>query len=191
MTKKNPNCQEKTKTKNRKIKRIRYKFIKKNLKNKKSIAKALTTNDTQKKKYNIKNNQEQMNINIKLIKDNMNKYSINLLKNHLEQYGNNIVTGSFNIEPNLNKRIITPKILNKYNITEEHRKFAFKYLLKCINYQNINIKSYFSTTLIFDFFLINYSKDELNNNCETFFLSKKTNKISETKVLFFYYVVCI
>ena len=121
----------------------------------------------------------------------MNKYSINLLKNHLEQYGNNIVTGSFNIEPNLNKRIITPKILNKYNITEEHRKFAFKYLLKCINYQNINIKCYFSTTLIFDFFLINYSKDELNNNCETFFLSKKTNKISETKVLFFYYVVCI
>ena len=62
-----------------------------------------------------------MNINIQLIKKNMNKYSINLLKNHLEQYGNNIVTGSFNIESNLNKRIITAKILNKYNITEEHR----------------------------------------------------------------------
>ena len=185
MTKKNPNCQEKTKTKNRKIKRIRYKFIKKNLKNKKSIAKALTTNDTQKKKYNLKNNQEQMNINIKLIKDNMNKYSINLLKNHLEQYGSNIMTGSFNIESNLNKKIITAKILDKYNITEEHRKLAFKYLLKFINYQNINIKCYFSATFIFDLFLINYSKDELNNNCKTFFVSKKTNKISEIKVIFF------
>ena len=185
MTKKKPNSHQTTKTKIRKTKRIRHKFIKKYPNNKKNFAQTITTNDTQKNKYNIKNNQEQVNINIQLIKENMNRYSINLLKNHLEQYGPNILTSSFINESNLNKKIITAKILNKYNISEEHRKCAFKYLLKCVNFQNINIKCYFCATLIFDLFLINYSKDELNNNCETFFVSKKTNTISETKVIFF------
>ena len=185
MTKKKQNCKQTTKTKNRRINRIRYKFIKKYLNNEKNFAQTETTIDTQKNKNNIKNNQVQVDINIQLIRENMNKYSINLLKNHLEQYGTNILTGSFITKSNLNKKIITAKILNKYNITEEHRKCAFKYLLKCVNFQNINIKCYFCATLMFDLFLINYSKDELNNKCETFFVSKKTNTISETKVIFF------
>lgn len=185
MTKKNQNCLRITKTKNRKTKRIRYKFTIKHVNNTKNIAQTLTTNDTQKNKNNIKNNQEQMNINIQLIKENMNKYSFTLLKNYLEQYGKNILTSSIINESNLNKKIITSKILNKYNITEEHRKCAFRYLLKCVNFQNINIKCYFSATVIFDLFLINYSKDEYNNNCEKFFVSKQTNQISEKKVIFF------
>lgn len=185
MTKKKPNCHQTTKIKIRKTKRIRHKFIKRHPNNKKNYAQTITTNDTQKNKYIIKNNQEQVNLNIHLIQENNNKYSINLLKNYLQTYGEDILTGPFINESNLNKKIITAKILNKYNITEEHRKCAFKYLLKCVNFQKINIKCYFSATLIFDLFLNNYSKDELNNNCETFFISKKTNTISETKVILF------
>lgn len=185
MTKKNPNCQQTTKTKIRKTKRIKYKFIRKNISNKKNCAQTLTTNDTQKKKDNTNCKNLQLNVNIQLIRENINNYSRNLIKNHFINYAKSIFSDSFINESIINKEIITAEILYKYNLTNEHRKCAFKYILNFIKYKNFNIKCYFSTTLMFDLFLINYSKDELNNDCQKFFFSKQSNELSQTKIILF------
>ena len=182
---KNLNCKRNTKikTKNKKIKRLRYNFTKKYKNTNKIHAKTLTTNDTQKEKNKVNIiNKSNLNINIELIKENIKNYSTNLSKNHFEKYGIDILTNSLINESIINKSAITEETLYKYNLTKENRKNAFKYLLNFIEYHNINIKYYFSAALMFDLFLINYSK-ELDNNCETFFFSKKTNELSGTKII--------
>lgn len=182
MTKKNFNFKQNKKKQNKKNKRFRYHFVKKNLNSKKNFDKTSDKTSTQKgiDKINNKNN---FNINIELIKENTNKYARNLIINYFEKYSINIIKKSFLNESKNNKEVITEATLYEYNLTNEHRKMSLKYLLNFIRYHNIDIKCYFFSSLIFDLFLINYSKDEFNNNCKTFFNSKITNRFSETKLI--------
>ena len=183
MTKKALNSQKPHKLKNRKIKRYKYKFNKKILKSKIVTFKASTTNETENNKDNINNKKEDI-INFDQIKDNMNKYSDKLLTNYLQTYAKNIMNELLLKEFKENKEVINEAILNKYNLTKEHRKYSIKYLFNLIQTHNLNIKCYFSTISVFDLFLIKYS-DNADNNCKTFFNSKKTNKFSETKLFLF------
>ena len=186
MTKKTLNSKKTQKPKNRKIKRFKHKFYKKILKSKINTCKTSTTNETEKNKDNIYNKKEN-SMNIELIQENMAKYADKLLTNYLETYAQSIINELLLKESKEKKKVINETILNKYNLTKKHRKCALKFLFDLIQMHNINIKCYFSTVSIFDLFLINYSEDE-DNNCETFFYSKKTNQFSETKLVLF--VLC-
>ena len=157
-----------------KRKRFRYKFSKKICKKNNSI-KRISTNDTH-NHNNIINNEQ-------LIKKNLNKYSYESKNNHLETYGKNILLKNLNKELKENRKIITEEILCKYNLKQEHRKFAFINLLDIIKEPHMNIKCFFSSLYIFDLFLINYSEDNLNlNKCQNFFKSKITNQFSKVKL---------
>lgn len=186
MTKKALNSQKGNKLKKRKIKRYKYKFNKKILKSKIVTCKASTTNETQKNKDNI-NNKKERTINIEQIRDNMKIYSDKLLTNYLQTYIKNIMNELLIKESKENKKVITEEILNKFNLTKDLRRYAIKYLIGLMEIHNLDIKCYFSTISVFDLFLINYSEDA-DNNCKTFFNSKKTNKFSETKLILF--VLC-
>ena len=186
MTKKTLNSKKTQKPKNRKIKRFKHRFYKKILKSKINTCKTSTTNETEKNKDNIYNKKEN-SMNIELIQENMAKYADKLLTNYLETYAQSIINELLLKESKEKKKVINETILNKYNLTKKHRKCALKFLFDLIQMHNINIKCYFSTVSIFDLFLINYSEDE-DNNCETFFCSKKTNQFSETKLVLF--VLC-
>ena len=186
MTKQALNTQKNHKLKNKEIKRFKYKFYKRNLKRKIITCKASTTNETHKNKDGIVNKNENTT-NFELIKENILRYSDKLLTNYLQIYGKNIMDDLLLKESKENKKIINESILNKYNLTKAHRKYIIKYLFNLIQIHGLNIKSYFSTVSIFDLFLINYS-EESDDNCATFFYSKKTNKFSETKL--FLFVLC-
>ena len=186
MTKKSLNSQKPKKPKNTKIKRFKIKYYKKSSKSKIITCKASTKNETQKNKDNI-NNKEENSKNIELIKENMTKYADKLLTNYLQTYTQNIMNELLLKESKEKKKVINEAILNKYNLTKNHRKYLLKYLFNLIRMHNVNIECYFSIVSIFDLFLINYS-EEKDNNCKTFFNSKKTNQFSETKLILF--VLC-
>lgn len=182
MTKKYFNCKQNKKAQNKKSKRFRYHCVKKHLNSKRNYVKSLNKTSTQ-NRIDKENNKNNFYVNIDLIKENTSKYARNLLINYFEKYYINIIKKSFLNESKKNKEVITETTLYKYNLTNEHRKMTLKYLLNFIKYHNIDIKCYFSASLIFDLFLINYSKDEYNNNCKKFFSSKITNQFSETKLI--------
>lgn len=85
---------------------------------------------------------------------------------------------------------INEKILSNFCITKEMRKFAFKYLYEILEQYKIPIKFYFKSTLIFDAFLINYSKKNKDDKqiCSTLFRSKYNNEFSITKLVL--YTLC-
>ena len=185
MTKQNLNSKQKNSKEKKVIKRLKYKFKRKALKTKKKSVKTLTRNDTHKYKDIIKNKDKlNININFELIKKNNYKYSEKLANIHYDLYAKNILNDNLQKESD-NRKIITEKILNKYDLTKEHRKIAIKYFYNFMKYHNINVRSYFSSISLFDIFLINYSEDEESNEekCKTLFKSKVTNTISETKII--------
>ena len=85
---------------------------------------------------------------------------------------------------------INEKILSNFCITKDMRKFAFKYLSEILEQYKIPIKFYFKSVLVFDSFLINYSK--INNDdkeiCSALFKSKHTHEFSLTKLIL--YTLC-
>lgn len=184
MSKRNLIRKEKKQIKKRKEKRIRYKLIKVNSKTKRMAPKALAPNKHEPKIKDTETNKPNSITNIELIKNNMAEYADKLTNIHFEKYAKiNLADLLKNEFKTLNINI-TQNILNKFNLTKDHRKNALKYLFNVINTFDFNIKCYFSTFKLFDLFLINYSEDELNKNkCKTFFVSKKTNKLSETKII--------
>lgn len=179
MTKQSFNFKEKSDKRNKRTKR------KNNRKSKKLTSKTQNI-DITKKFQNFSNNKNETIYNIELISKNLIFYSEKLTDNHFEIYYNDILTELLLKETIENKKIINENILNKYNLTKEHRKNAFKYLYNFIKFHKFNIKCYFSTVSTFDLFLINFSEDESNTDkCKIFFNSKKTNEISLTKLILF------
>ena len=85
---------------------------------------------------------------------------------------------------------INEKILSNFCLTKEMRKFAFKYLGEILEQYKIPTKFYFKSVLVFDSFLINYSK--INNDdkkiCSALFRSKYNNDFSITKLIL--YTLC-
>jgi hypothetical protein len=85
---------------------------------------------------------------------------------------------------------INERILSNFCLTKEMRKFAFKYLWGILEQYKIPIKFYFKSVLVFDSFLINYSK--INNDdkkiCSALFKSKHNNDFSMTKLIL--YTLC-
>ena len=82
---------------------------------------------------------------------------------------------------------INEEILSYFGITKELRKYAFKYLAEILERYEIPIKFYFKTVIIFDSFLINFSKIYKNDKklCSDFFMSKNDNNFSSTKLILF------
>ena len=80
---------------------------------------------------------------------------------------------------------IDEKILKKFGITKELRKFSFKYLLEILKNYNIRGKLYFKTVSLFDYFLEIYSKNHSTEECSMFLLSKHNNHFSKSKLILF------
>ena len=172
------------KNKTKHIKRFRYNFYKKYIN-----YKTLPDNKTQKKEIiksekimeNKVNNKEELNISNELIIKTLAKFSNELGSNYWNSYINDISNDLLEIESKINKKVINEEILGRYKLTKNYRKEVLKYFLEFINNQQIDIKFYFSTVSVFDLFLINYAEN--NSNCENFFISKKSNQFSWTKLL--------
>ena len=82
---------------------------------------------------------------------------------------------------------IDENIMSNFGLTKEIRKNAFKYLAELLEQYQIPIKFYFKTILMFDYFLINFSKNNNNDKkiCSALFISKKDSKFSSTKLILF------
>ena len=121
------------------------------------------------------------------IKSNKSYYG-KILENTFNDYASQILLDLIQKESKIiNRTIITKDILSLYNITNEHRKYALKFLQKIINEHNILTECYFKSVIIFDKFLINFSKNSENlEKCKNFFKAKDEKKdISSTKLLIF------
>ena len=172
--------------------RFRYKFIKrikttKNNKPPKPETENLAAKSTQIKNQYKKEKEGTMSKNsdknISIFFENLeNEYMYILLNNHFDAYINN------NFDKNLehldqNRKIMTSEVLNKFGLTEERRKYLLNYFNAFIGNNKINPKLYFSSVALCDSFLINYSKSNNTNQCLDLFLSKKTNQISDTRIM--------
>lgn len=124
-----------------------------------------------------------------LTKEEISSYYKILEGKYFDSYGGDILNNLLQKEKIYNKKIIiTEEILKSFNLTKEHRKYVLKYLLKAINEKNIDIQTYFTTVSVFDLFLINYYKENKENNikiCQEFFKSKLTNELSSKKLILF------
>lgn len=175
--------------------RFRYKFIKK--------AKAIKINKTNKiETENLADKSTQ--IKMKFKKDNEstnetinkntdknastffenleNEYMYQFLNNHYDTY----INTNFNkkLEYLDQKRIImTSKVLNKFGLNEERRKYILNYFNIFIESNKINPKLYFSSATLFDSFLINFSESNNRQQCLNLFISKKTKDISDTRII--------
>ena len=182
MTKRSSSGKQSSGSKRNKSVRIRKKLIK----FKKAHSGTLKNKATQKFKgsriFDVKSNE-----NMQLIKENVNNYSFKLSTNYLHTYAKEILNGILEEKSSSKRKIITENILKKFNLTKEQRKYVFRYLYEFTQMHRINIKCYFSALCIFDLFLINFAEDPLNEEevCQTFFNSKKTNELSQTKVMLF------
>ena len=120
-----------------------------------------------------------------------NLYYNKILDNTFNEYSSQILFDLIQKESEIiNRIIITKEILSLYDLTNEHRKYALKFLYKIVNEYNILIECYFKTMLIFDKFLINFSKISENlEKCKNFFKVKDEKKeISIMKLLI--YILC-
>ena len=163
----------------RRKKRFRNRLLPKKANEAQASLNNLENNDTQKKI----DERPLIKLNIVLIKNNLKEYTFELINRHFENYSERFLANILSQE-NENKKSITEDILKKYNLTKEERKLPIRYLYNFIRCHNINIKCYFCSIYIFDLFLINYSEDDLNlENCPSFFKSKISNQISETRTI--------
>ena len=123
-----------------------------------------------------------------LEKENILNYYSKLMYNDFEVYSCGLLEHLLKEESNKENLIqINEEILSNFALTKELRKYAFKYLSQILEQYQIPIKFYFKTVLLFDCFLINFSKANNNNKklCSTFFLSKYDNSFSNTKLILF------
>lgn len=120
--------------------------------------------------------------------ENIINYYSKTIINTFDTYSN----GSFDIllkEESKKENIIqiNEEIMSYFGLTKELRKYAFKYLAEILERYEIPNKFYFKTILIFDLFLMNFSKINKNDKklCSYFFLSKNDNNFSSTKLILF------
>ena len=142
----------------------------------------LPNNQTQEKPQSQEKNEEKSSSPIfAQMEENMKKYGNSLSLKNYNDYGRCIINNSLN--ESVPKKILTEKILQRYNITVEHRKEAIKILWSLIINNKIDMKCLYYSINIFDQFLIIYSEDNPNNEkCQNFFRSKIDNSISRTKI---------
>lgn len=180
MTKYFSKLREKDKNINkRRKKRLRNRFLGKKTRDAKTSLNNLENHDTQEKI----DDRPLIKLNIDLIKKNIKEYTFDLLNRHFENYSERFLANAINQE-NENKKPITEDILKKFNITKEDRKVAIIFLFNFIKCHKIIIKCYFCSVYMFDLFLVNYSKDDLNQEkCQSLFRSKKKAEISEIKIV--------
>ena len=110
------------------------------------------------------------------------EYMDKLLDIYYENYSKNSLHRSLE-ELNQNKKVLTEKILKKYGITEERRKYVLNYFLLFVEEHKISSKLYFLTVSLFDSFLINYSESNNDYKCLNLFLSKNNRKFSDIKLM--------
>ena len=128
---------------------------------------------------------EQNNI---VTKENIIDYYSKSILNDFDTYSSDLFEQLLKDELDKEKLAqINEEILSYFGLTKDLRKTAFKYLSDILKQYNIPIKLYFKTVTLFDYFLINFYK---NNNydkklCSAFFLSKYNNEFSNTKLILF------
>jgi hypothetical protein len=152
----------------------KFREIKPNLQ---TEARNLQTQKQSQDKVSQKNNKEKesiFNYYIQSLDNVFYTYSGELLAKYLERE---------KIKENLAQT--DEKILSKFNITKELRKFSFKYLLEVLKNYNIRGKLYFKTVSLFDYFLELYSKNHSTEECSMFLLSKHNNHFSKSKLILF------
>ena len=176
-------------------KRFKYKFMKrakkigyKNSKDQNSInlASKLKKSNQPLETKNI-STKETLKTNIKEKTPNLfetveNEYMDKLLNIYYDNYSDNFLYKSLE-KLNQNKKVATEKILNKYGITEERRKYVLNYFMLFVEEHKISSKLYFLTVSLFDSFLINYSESNNDNKCRNLFLSKNSRQFSDTRLM--------
>ena len=176
-------------------KRFKYKFMKrakkigyKNSKDQNSInlASKLKKSNQPLETKNI-STKETLKTNIKEKTPNLfetveNEYMDKLLNIYYDNYSDNFLYKSLE-KLNQNKKVVTEKILNKYGITEERRKYVLNYFMLFVEEHKISSKLYFLTVSLFDSFLINYSESNNDNKCRNLFLSKNSRQFSDTRLM--------
>ena len=123
-----------------------------------------------------------------LEKENIPDYYSKSLYNTFEIYSSGLFEQLLKEESKTENIVrINEKILSNFDLTKDFRKYAFKYLAEILEQYQIPIKFYFKTVLVFDSFLVNYSKINENDKiiCMAFFKSKIDNKFSTTKLIVF------
>ena len=189
MVKENPNKRARKENPEAK-KRFKYKFIKCTKKIKNQNIKKQNQNKSQKKGDSLENKNISTKDTLKTnarenmpnLEENIKKeYIEKAIKIHYETYSEQYFYKSLE-RLNQDKKVVTEKILNKFGMTEERRRYVLSYFLLFIDEHKINSKLYFLSVALFDSFLINYSESNDENKCKNLFLSKNTNQFSDTKL---------
>lgn len=121
-------------------------------------------------------------------KENIINYYSKSIYNTFEIYSSGVFEQLLKLESNRDNIVrINENILSKFGLTYDYRKYAFKYLAEILEQYKIPIKFYFKTVLVFDSFLVKYSKNKSSDKklCLSFFKSKYDNKFSTTKLILF------
>lgn len=126
--------------------------------------------------------------NLPFDKENILNYYSKLVYNDFEVYSSGLFEQFLKEESNKDNTVqINEEILSNFSLTKELRKDALKYLAQILEQYQIPAKFYFKTVLLFDSFLIKFSKNNNNDKktCSAFFLSKHDNCFSNTKLILF------
>ena len=121
-------------------------------------------------------------------KDKIMDYYLKMTYNDFDNYSSCLFEKLLKHESkNENFVQINEEILSKFGLTKDLRKYALKYLSEILEQYNIPLKFYFKTLSVFDSFLINFTKNNNDNQkiMKEFFISKKDNKFSTTKLIIF------
>lgn len=183
----NKPCLDKAFTKRFKYKIVKkIKNIKKNTKTQNKSKKKPKTKTKPKSAKNILAQDNSKNIDDKPFENKFEKiekkYMDKLLDIHYDTYAETYFINALE-RLNQNKNTMTEKILNKFGLIEKHRKYAFCVLEAFIKLYKINFKLYFSTITLFDSFLIKFSESNDEKICSNLFISKKSKKFSDTKLV--------
>ena len=178
------------KSRNQKSKRKKAKEKKTSRKNNKSLNKKLLPRKTEIQTINTQNIATSIKLgqNQPLEKENILNYYSKSIYNTFEIYSSGLFEQLSKEETKREKIVqINENILSNFGLTKDFRKYAFKYLAEILEQYKIPVKFYFKTVLIFDSFLLNYSKINQNDKkiCLDFFKSKHDNKFSNTKLILF------
>ena len=183
-------AQKTKKTPNKKSKRKKTKDKKTSRKNNKNLNQKVLPPKTEIQTINTQNIATSIKLedNQLLEKENILNYYSKSVYNAFEIYSSGLFEQLSKEESKKENIVqINENILSNFGLTKDFRKYAFKYLAEILEQYKIPVKFYFKTVLIFDSFLLNYSKINKNDKriCVDFFKSKHDNKFSNTKLILF------
>ena len=144
--------------------------------------------DVEKRNIETSKNLEQKLSPKKDHKENLTEYYSKMIYNDFDTYSSGLFENFQKEESNKENIVqINEEILLKFGLTKDLRKQALKYLADILKKYQIHNKFYFKTLSVFDSFLINFSKNNADDNksMKDLFISKIDKTFSTTKLTVF------